>query len=227
MDMDFGPDGSLYVIEWGSGFGGNNADSGIYRIDYVARGRRPIAHATATPDNGPAPLTVQFSSAGSIDPEGTALTYAWDFDGNGTTDSTARQPVPHLHDRRRLQRQAAVTDQSGPTGVDNVPIIGRQPRADGHDRVPRGRPVRRLRRHDPVQDLVTDPEDGRRIGHLCDDVTVNISLGHDEHAHDLSEQTGCEGTFQTASTAGHGAEANTFTVIEAAYTDKGGPGAAR
>ena len=26
MDLDFGPDGSLYVIEWGSGFGGNNAD---------------------------------------------------------------------------------------------------------------------------------------------------------------------------------------------------------
>ena len=25
MDLDFGPDGSLYVIEWGSGFGGNNA----------------------------------------------------------------------------------------------------------------------------------------------------------------------------------------------------------
>ena len=93
MDMDFGPDGSLYLIEWGSGFGGNNADSGIYRIDYVAEGRRPIAHAAATPDNGPTPLTVQFSSAGSIDPDGTALTYAWDFDGNGTTDSTARQPA--------------------------------------------------------------------------------------------------------------------------------------
>ncbi len=35
MDLHFGPDGALYVIEWGSGFGGNNADSGIYRIDYT------------------------------------------------------------------------------------------------------------------------------------------------------------------------------------------------
>ena len=34
--MEFGPDGSLYVIDWGSGFNGNNADSGIYRIDYIA-----------------------------------------------------------------------------------------------------------------------------------------------------------------------------------------------
>ena len=57
MDFDFGPDGSLYVIEWGSGFGGNNADSGIYRIDYTRR-RPPAGRARrrATPDNGPAPL---------------------------------------------------------------------------------------------------------------------------------------------------------------------------
>ena len=36
MDLDFGPDGALYVIEWGSGFNGNNADSGVYRVDYIA-----------------------------------------------------------------------------------------------------------------------------------------------------------------------------------------------
>ncbi|NUT94377.1 MAG: ThuA domain-containing protein, partial [Saccharothrix sp.] len=39
--MQFGPDGALYVIEWGSGFGGNNADSGVYRIDYVRGDRSP------------------------------------------------------------------------------------------------------------------------------------------------------------------------------------------
>ena len=32
-------------IDWGSGFNGNNVDSGIYRIDYVKGARRPIAHA--------------------------------------------------------------------------------------------------------------------------------------------------------------------------------------
>ena len=40
MDMKFGPDGALYLIEWGSGFGGNNTDSGIYRIDYTQGNRR-------------------------------------------------------------------------------------------------------------------------------------------------------------------------------------------
>ena len=85
------------MIEWGSGFGGDNADSGIYRIDYTppvtgARSLTPPRRRTTAPT----PLTVQFSSAGSIDPDGTALTYAWDFDGNGTTDSpppTRRTPT--------------------------------------------------------------------------------------------------------------------------------------
>ncbi|GAA2111408.1 hypothetical protein GCM10009802_09040 [Streptomyces synnematoformans] len=34
MDMTFGPDGSLYLLEWGSSFGGGNSDSGLYRIDH-------------------------------------------------------------------------------------------------------------------------------------------------------------------------------------------------
>ena len=36
--------------------------------------------------SGVAPLTVQFSSAGTLDPDGDPFTYAWDFDRNGTTD---------------------------------------------------------------------------------------------------------------------------------------------
>ncbi|HWM20772.1 MAG TPA: ThuA domain-containing protein, partial [Ilumatobacteraceae bacterium] len=52
-EIEFGPDGALYVIDWGTGFNGNNANSGIYRIDYVAGAKRPIAHATSNVDNGP------------------------------------------------------------------------------------------------------------------------------------------------------------------------------
>ena len=92
MDMKFGPDGALYLIEWGSGFGGDNTDSGVYRIDYVQGNRAPIARAQADKTSGIAPLTVQFSSDGSLDPDGTPITYAWDFDGDGTTDSTDANP---------------------------------------------------------------------------------------------------------------------------------------
>ena len=48
----------------------------------------PVAVAGATPDGGNTPLSVTFSSAGSLDLDGTVTTYAWDF-GDGATSSSA------------------------------------------------------------------------------------------------------------------------------------------
>jgi PKD repeat protein len=48
----------------------------------------PVAVVTASPTNGVVPLAVSFSSSGSSDPEGTPLTYNWDF-GDGTTSTVA------------------------------------------------------------------------------------------------------------------------------------------
>ena len=43
QDMKFGPDGALYTLEWGGGFGRDNPNSGIYRVDYINGSRSPIA----------------------------------------------------------------------------------------------------------------------------------------------------------------------------------------
>lgn len=50
----------------------------------------PVVAASGSPLSGPSPLTVSFSSAGSSDPEGSALTYSWVFGDGGT--STAANP---------------------------------------------------------------------------------------------------------------------------------------
>jgi PKD repeat protein len=63
-----------------------------YRVGYQFRGANgnqwPVAVAGATPDGGNTPLSVTFSSAGSLDLDGTVTTYAWDF-GDGATSSSA------------------------------------------------------------------------------------------------------------------------------------------
>jgi PKD repeat protein len=46
----------------------------------------PQAALSATPQSGTAPLVVAFSGAASLDPEGTPLSYAWNF-GDGVTGS--------------------------------------------------------------------------------------------------------------------------------------------
>jgi len=64
-------------------FTGTNPPAGVAN-------QAPIANASASATNGPAPLTVNFSSVGSFDPEGAILTYLWSFGDGGT--STASNP---------------------------------------------------------------------------------------------------------------------------------------
>jgi PKD repeat protein len=87
-----GPDGALYYLDLGySDVGGTFGVSKLRRISYSASNQAPIATAAADVTSGPAPLAVNFSSAGSVDPEGQPLAYSWDF-GDGTT-STAANPA--------------------------------------------------------------------------------------------------------------------------------------
>lgn len=62
----------------------------VGRITYTGGGNRaPTAQISANPTSGPTPLAVQFSSAGSSDPDGDALTYSWNFGVSGATSTQA------------------------------------------------------------------------------------------------------------------------------------------
>lgn len=83
VDMKVAPDGSMYYITYYPG--------ALYRVSYNTTSHAPIATATADQAKGLQPLTVQFSSAGSEDPDGDPLTFEWDL-GDGTT-STEPNPA--------------------------------------------------------------------------------------------------------------------------------------
>lgn len=84
VQMRQGPDGNLYQL--------NIYPGELYRIAASGGNRAPTAVLTATPTNGYSPLSVQFSSAGSTDPDpGTTLSYSWDFGDGGT--SAAANPL--------------------------------------------------------------------------------------------------------------------------------------
>ena len=54
MDLEFGPDGALYALEYGDGFFSENPDAQLARIDYIGPGgnHAPRVRVSATPTSG-------------------------------------------------------------------------------------------------------------------------------------------------------------------------------
>ncbi|OPG03488.1 carbohydrate-binding protein [Microbispora sp. GKU 823] len=214
MDMAFGPDGALYVLDYGTG--SNN--QALYRIEYIGgSNRNPVAKASANRTSGPTPLAVTFSSAGSSDPEGGALTYSWAFGDGGT--STEANPAHTYTTKGTYTATLTVRDPQGLTGTADVlitagntaPTVSLTTPADGQlfafgDTV-------------PFQVQVSDPEDGTID---CSKVTVTYLLGHDSHEHQITSKTGCSGSIQVPTDGEHDAAANIYGVFDASYTDSAG-----
>jgi len=76
IDMHFGQDGALYMLEYGDTWGVNK-DARLIRIDYIRGNRTPVAIARAENNIGRQPLTVALSSEGSFDKDGDRLKYEW------------------------------------------------------------------------------------------------------------------------------------------------------
>ncbi|WP_231648600.1 ThuA domain-containing protein [Saccharothrix sp. NRRL B-16348] len=215
MDAKFGPDGSLYLLEWGGGFGRDNTDSGLYRIDYRSGDRSPVVKASATPSTGGVPLTVKFSSAGTYDPEGGRLSYQWTFGDGGT--STAANPEHTYTARGNYNAQLTVTDPTGKSGVANVTVTVGNTAPTVTFTAPAHGGMFGWGDKIPYSVSVTDPEDGTID---CDRVTTTPALGHDEHAHPITAITGCTGELNPQTDSAH-AEGNSFYVADATYTDNG------
>jgi cytochrome c len=82
MDMTFNKDGVLYVLDYGMNWFAQNEEATLTKIEYNAGNRKPAVTATADTKVGATPLTVNFSSVGTIDYDNDALKYKWTFEKN-------------------------------------------------------------------------------------------------------------------------------------------------
>ena len=131
QDMEFGPSGDLYMLEYGTGWFQGNDDARIVRIEYNAGNRPPVVAAGVNRTAGALPLTVRLSSAGTTDADDDSLTYRWTITRpNGTVVRrlTGANPSTTFTTAGTYLATLQVTDAQGARTEERVRIIaGNEP----------------------------------------------------------------------------------------------------
>ncbi|WP_299397240.1 putative Ig domain-containing protein [uncultured Gelidibacter sp.] len=225
IDMSIGPDGKMYILAYGTGCCPQNVGTGrLIRVDYtgITTNAPPNVKISATPDNGSLPLVVNFSSAGTSDPNGDlSLTYEWDVDGNGIVDYTDPNPSHTYTVAGTYNVRLQVSDGNGGIGVNNITIHAGNNAASFNFISPPDGGLMNWQDDINVNLLVSDEEDGDID---CTDVNLVPSLGHLNHFHDDNTLNGCPQSIRLDDGNSHGADGdmNIFFVLNANYTDAGG-----
>lgn len=144
IDLAFGKDGVMYMLEYGSVYGADNVDARLVKIAYHRGNRPPVAQAgiadplaeewnkkvfltaersrtTLRRMAGRAPLEVSFDSRGSTDPDDDdVITYEWFIDKN--VASTDKQVKHTFTQPGNYPVVLKVTDKTGLSDTDTVVV---------------------------------------------------------------------------------------------------------
>ena len=113
VEITAGPDGNVYYLDIVFGT--------LNRLTHTTGNRRPVVTITRNPSSGLAPLSVNFSSAGTMDPDGDPLTYAWEF-GDGGTANTANPS--HIYTTNGAYNAVlTVTDSNGSAVTKSASVL--------------------------------------------------------------------------------------------------------
>jgi cytochrome c len=121
VDMEIGPEGSIYMLEYGSVYGIDNTDARLVRIDYNGGNRAPVAKITTKDTIGLAPFKVNLSSRQSYDyDEQDKLVYEWSY--NGKPISNEPNPTYTFEKNGIYKTVLKVSDPSGKSSSEAVTI---------------------------------------------------------------------------------------------------------
>ncbi|MFN3848650.1 MAG: PQQ-dependent sugar dehydrogenase [Spirosomataceae bacterium] len=131
IDIDFAPDGDLYILEYGTAWFRGNDNARITKVEYNAGNRSPNVVASADKTSGAVPLKVNLSSKGTIDYDGDPLTYLWEVKSKtGTRKFTTANPTVTLDKAGTYEVTLTVKDGKGEEGSQYFEIkAGNEPPA--------------------------------------------------------------------------------------------------
>jgi cytochrome c len=126
IDMQFGSDGAIYMLEYGSNWFSKNTDARLIRIEYMEGNRNPIADITLDKQYGGAPFNVEFSGKNSIDHDAKdQLKFSWTIENKQIEGET----IKHTFTKNGIHEVIlTVTDDKGGKGTSTTRVyVGNTP----------------------------------------------------------------------------------------------------
>ncbi len=125
IDMDFSPEGDLYVLEYGSAWFRGNENARLVKIEYQGGNRKPEVVATAANKAGAAPFHTTLSAEGTKDADGDKLTYTWTVKkaGKFVKNLSGEKAALNLKDAGKYAVTLKATDSKGASNTAALEIL--------------------------------------------------------------------------------------------------------
>ncbi len=121
IDMKFGPDGAMYVLNYGANYFSRNPDAQLVRIEYADGNRQPVARISVQGTVGAAPFKVSLSAKESYDyDQDDVLSYTWN---SGSGESSTDVDTEFTYAQPGIYRvKLTVTDKAGEQAIAETAI---------------------------------------------------------------------------------------------------------
>lgn len=123
IDLEVGPDGRLYMLEYGTGWFTQNPDAGLARLDFISGNRPPqISKLQVNKTSGQVPCTIKASLVAK-DPDKDPVRYQWRL-GNGEVKETESPTLEYTYQQKGSYWLSvrAVDDKGGVSQGDSVQV---------------------------------------------------------------------------------------------------------
>lgn len=194
IDMAFGPNGDLYILEYGQGWFMGNPESKLVRIEYNGGNRKPVVVASVDKKAGAVPFRVQFSSDGTQDFDKDSLQYQWKItraDGTAPVILKERNPSHIFKHKGIYQVQLTVTDAQGLKDSQSLTVqAGNEPPQVTLEQTGGNKSFFFPERPVSYQVNVTDPEDGSLVKNSIPASKVKITAAYQDAEDKPKTETG-------------------------------------
>lgn len=124
IDMEVGPDGKIYVLEYGNGWFAKNPDAGLSRIDYSEGNLPPqVTSITANKTAGVTPFSVTLSAKATDAENDKVVRYNWNL-GNGVKKVTTAPTLTYTYTTKgNFTASVTASDAKGTGKSKSVAIV--------------------------------------------------------------------------------------------------------